>query len=64
MKNKKFLIYGARLVNEKGQIRLLKDLQKMKILKPKIENILFCGSGSQKEEIKLFARTNLSILIS
>ena len=57
--NKKYLIYGARLVKEKGQIRLLKDLQKMYIKKPHIENILFCGSGPLKEEINSFAKNNL-----
>ena len=59
LENKKYLIYGARLVKEKGQIRLLRDLQKMNIRKPMIENILFCGSGSFKEEINLFAKNHL-----
>ncbi len=64
LKNKKYLIYGARLVKEKGQLRLLKDLQKMNLNKPKIENILFCGSGPQKEEINLFAKKTSQNLIS
>tara|TARA_B100000886_G_scaffold340098_1_gene307907 strand:- start:2222 stop:2911 length:690 start_codon:yes stop_codon:yes gene_type:complete len=59
LENKKYFIYGARLVKEKGQIRLLKDLQKMNIKNPLIKNILFCGSGLLKEEINLFAKNNL-----
>ena len=32
----------------------------MSIKKPIIDNILFCGSGPLKEEIKFFAKNNLS----
>jgi len=58
-KEKKYLIYGARLVKEKGQMRLLEDLQRMHIDKPKINTILFCGSGPLYEEINFFAKTKL-----
>ena len=47
----KFLIYGARLVEEKGQLRLLKDINKMKISNPAIKTIIFCGSGNKKRYI-------------
>ena len=58
-KEKNYLIYGARLVKEKGQIRLLEDLYKMNIKKPFIKKILFCGSGPLSDEINIFAKTKL-----
>ncbi len=58
-KKKKYLIYGARLVKEKGHIRLLEDLKRMNIDKPKINTIVFCGSGPLYEEIDFFAKTKL-----
>ena len=60
MKNKKISNIWGQISRMKGQIRLLEDLKKMNIIKPIIENILFCGSGPQKEEIQLFAKNNLS----
>tara|TARA_Y100000589_G_scaffold330271_1_gene379409 strand:+ start:15730 stop:16860 length:1131 start_codon:yes stop_codon:yes gene_type:complete len=55
----KYLIYGARLVKEKGQLRLLKDIYKMNIDKPNINKIIFCGSGDIKKEINQYAKSNL-----
>ncbi len=51
-----FLIYGARLVEEKGQLRLLKEVNKMRIYNPKINTIIFCGSGNKKNEIYNYAK--------
>ena len=59
-KDKKYLIYGARLVREKGQLRLLEDLYSMNIKKPFINKIIFCGSGPLINEINSFAKTKLS----
>ena len=59
-KRSKYLIYGARLVKEKGQMRLLEDIQRMNIDKPKINTIVFCGSGPLYEEINFFAKTKLT----
>ena len=56
---KEFLIYGARLVEPKGQMRFLSEIEKLKIKSPKIKNIIFCGSGPLKNKIKNFSELSL-----
>ena len=56
---REFLIYGARLVETKGQMRFLAEIEKMNITSPKIKNIIFCGSGPLKNKIRNFSELSL-----
>ena len=54
-----YIIYGARLVKEKGHLRLLKYINQLNLKDPYIKDIIFCGSGPEKERIQNYFSENL-----